>query len=146
MPSQIQVVCGDLYPSKDEKRLILDAIEDYCGPPSWKLDGHWNDYRGSDGKKHLGTTTSDLQKARRDPDKFSVSTKAILGRRPARPDRDVPPAKRARAAGSSNSKKHRQRVEDLTSDDEESPRKEEELVEDGRGGMSEDDLDRKSVV
>ena len=38
-PPQIEEVCGDLYPSKNEREVILSAIQAFCGPPEGKVAG-----------------------------------------------------------------------------------------------------------
>ena len=88
MPSAGQVydVCGDLYLDAIEKKVLLEAIEKYIGPPS--AGKHWYSWKDELGTKHKGAAISDLEKARRDPVAWGVSNKCVPGRmRPSRPVR-----------------------------------------------------------
>lgn len=84
---------GHLYPSKEERDIILAAIQALCGPP----DGgkSWNYWFSSEAGgavvKHKGMAISDLEKARRDPGAYGCHGTAVEGQmRPARPVRPVP--------------------------------------------------------
>lgn len=83
---EIEAVCGDLYPSLDERTVILAKVEKECGPPTSTRAPHWDNWKDAVGKKHKGTTIGDLERARQDPSKFGVTGKAWNGMmRPARP-------------------------------------------------------------
>lgn len=78
---------GDLYPSAQERDTVLNKVTAVCGPPlasaSWNW---WYESIGQLKKKHKGTSISDLERARRNPQTFGVTGRAIAGRmRPARP-------------------------------------------------------------
>ena len=86
---EVHAVCGDLYPDKNEREVILRTIELFCGPPAHgKHWDNWNEVLS--GKKHKGAAVGDLEKARRDASTYGVSTRAMHGRmRPARPQRFI---------------------------------------------------------
>ena len=85
--------CGHLYPSKEERDIMLTAIQGLCGPPD---NGRsWNYWFSSEAGgaviKHKGMAISDLEKARRDPVAYGCHGTAVNGQmRPARPVRPVP--------------------------------------------------------
>ena len=91
-------MCGDLYPEEPERKIILGAIQAYCGPPQpKKLNlptgdiAYFNNWRSSDKVKHKGCAVGDLEKARLDPPSWGVSGLANhSGERPARPVRAPP--------------------------------------------------------
>jgi len=90
---EIENYTGHLYPTKEEKDIVLTAIQALCGPP----DGgrSWNIWCSSEAggavKKHKGMAISDLEKARRDPGAYGCHGTAVEGQmRPARPVRPVP--------------------------------------------------------
>ena len=90
---EIENYTGHLYPSKEERDIVLTAIQALCGPP----DGgrSWNIWCSSEAggavKKHKGMAISDLEKARRDPGAYGCHGTAVEGQmRPARPVRPVP--------------------------------------------------------
>lgn len=86
---EIEAVVGDLYPSSNEREVILGAIEHYVGPPGL---GHYNSWMDNNHKKHKGTAISDLEKARRNPAAYGVSGRCVPNRmRPARPQRAKAP-------------------------------------------------------
>lgn len=84
---EIQEVCGDLYPDANERTVILDTIEQFVGPP--KSNAHWNNYKDPvTKKKHKGTAISDLERARRKPQAYGVSSRCVPNTmRPSRPHR-----------------------------------------------------------
>ena len=83
---EIEAVCGDLYPSAEERSIILGKVEKECGPPTSTRAPHWDYWKDSEKKRHKGTAISDLERARLHPSKFGVSGKAWHGMmRPARP-------------------------------------------------------------
>ena len=85
---------GDLYPEPHEKRLILSAIQEFCGPPHGTNGtvGHWNDWKDTNGKKHKGAGVDAIEKARRLPSEYDLEqTNAIPGPAPLRPTRTLPP-------------------------------------------------------
>jgi hypothetical protein len=90
---EIENYTGHLYPSKEEKDIVLTAVQALCGPP----DGgkSWNYWYSSEAggavMKHKGMAISDLEKARRDPGAYGCHGTAVEGQmRPARPVRPVP--------------------------------------------------------
>ena len=87
---EMHEMCGDLYPTLNERSVILGAIEQFCGPPPTS-GGHWDNWRDPvSRKKHKGTAISDLEKARMTPEAYSVSNRSVPGRmRPARPLRNL---------------------------------------------------------
>ena len=90
----MQAVVGDLYPEPHEKRLILSAIQEFCGPPHGTNGtvGHWNDWKDMNGKKHKGAGVDAIEKARRLPSEYNLEqTNAIPGPAPLRPTRTLPP-------------------------------------------------------
>jgi hypothetical protein len=96
-PLQVEAVCGDLYPTDAERRIILSSIQAYCGPPQPnKLNlpkgeiAYFNNWKCGDRIKHKGCAVGDLEKARRDPSSWGVSGVANhSGERPARPNRFI---------------------------------------------------------
>ena len=90
---EIEEVCGDLYPSMNERSTILTAIEQFVGLPA--NGGHWDNWRIKNAeinKKHKGAAISDLEKARRKPSSYGVSGRCVPSRmRPARPRRSSAP-------------------------------------------------------
>ena len=88
-------MCGDLYPTDDERRIILSSIQAYCGAPHPKKlhlpkgdIAYFDNWKASDRIKHKGCAVGDLEKARRDPSSWGVSGEANhSGERPARPNR-----------------------------------------------------------
>jgi hypothetical protein len=90
-------VCGDLYPTDDERRIILSSIQAYCGPPrpqKLKLPkgeiAYFDNWKCGDRIKHKGCAVGDLERARRDPSSWGVSGVANhSGERPARPNRFI---------------------------------------------------------
>ena len=91
-PPQIEEVCGDLYPSKKEREVILSAIQAFCGPPEIsKVAGetaYFDNWKGADMRKHKGASVADLERARINPAKYGVTGKADhRGQRPPRPPR-----------------------------------------------------------
>ena len=87
---EFEDVCGHLYPSKEERDIILKTIKDLCGPPDNAPS--WNMYWTTSGNvtlKHKGTSICDLERARRNPAAYGCHGKAIDGQmRPARPSRN----------------------------------------------------------
>ena len=85
--------CGHLYPSKEEKDIMLAKIQELVGPPdngrSWN---YWfSTTAGGVVTKHKGMAITDLEKARRDPAAYGCHGTAVDGQlRPARPVRPVP--------------------------------------------------------
>ena len=81
--------CGDHYPSKEERDIILTAIQNLCGPPDTAPS--WNNYHTFEGYrkvKHKGTSISDLEKARLAPAHWGCHGQAVEGQmRPTRPVR-----------------------------------------------------------
>ena len=101
---EVEDYCGHLYPTKEEKDIILAAIQMLCGPPdcgpSWN---YWTSTENGRVMKHKGMAISDLEKARRDPCAYGCNGIALEGQmRPARPVRPVPvlPFMATPAAGS----------------------------------------------
>ena len=101
---EVEDYCGHLYPTKEEKDIILAAIQMLCGPPdcgpSWN---YWTSTENGRVMKHKGMAISDLEKARRDPSAYGCNGIALEGQmRPARPVRPVPvlPFMATPAAGS----------------------------------------------
>ena len=96
-PLQVEAVCGDLYPTDAERRIILSSIQAYCGPPQpTKLYlpkgeiAYFNNWKCGDRIKHKGCAVGDLERARRDPSSWGVSGVANhSGERPARPNRFI---------------------------------------------------------
>ena len=90
-PPQVEEVCGDLYPSKNEREVILSAIQAFCGPPESKVAGetaYFDNWKGADQRKHKGASVGDLERARINPSKYGVTGKADhRGQRPPRPSR-----------------------------------------------------------
>ena len=92
---EIEDMCGDLYPSKHERDVILRSIQAFCGTPdhspSW--DYYFTQTNKWDKKKHKGAAISDLEKARRDPRAYGCHGTAVEGQmRPARPARASAPS------------------------------------------------------
>lgn len=89
---EIKAVCGDLYPSANERASILGSIEAYCGPPSHTYQGHFDNWREeASNRKHKGTSISDLEKARCNPAAWGVTKLADRHPlRPLRPERVAP--------------------------------------------------------
>lgn len=90
---EIENYTGHLYPTKEEKDIVLTAIQALCGPPdggrSWNI--WFSSEAGGAVKKHKGMAISDLEKARRDPGAYGCHGTAVEGQmRPARPVRPVP--------------------------------------------------------
>ena len=90
---EIENYTGHLYPSKEEKDIVLTAIQALCGPPdggrSWNI--WFSSEAGGAVMKHKGMAISDLEKARRDPGAYGCHGTAVEGQmRPARPVRPVP--------------------------------------------------------
>jgi len=90
---EIENYTGHLYPSKEEKDIVLTAIQALCGPPdggrSWNI--WYSTEAGGAVMKHKGMAISDLEKARRDPGAYGCHGTAVEGQmRPARPVRPVP--------------------------------------------------------
>ena len=87
-------VCGDLYPDATERAVIFGAIEQNCGAPHG--NGHFDNWKDIAGKKHKGTGVSDLEKARKDPASYGVTSRCVPGRmrpqRPPRPSNAPPPS------------------------------------------------------
>ena len=101
---EVEDYCGHLYPTKEEKDIMLAAIQMLCGPPdcgpSWN---YWTSTENGRVMKHKGMAISDLEKARRDPCAYGCNGIALEGQmRPARPVRPVPvlPFMATPAAGS----------------------------------------------
>ena len=101
---EVEDYCGHLYPTKEEKDIMLAAIQNLCGPPdcgpSWN---YWTSTENGRVMKHKGMAISDLEKARRDPCAYGCNGIALEGQmRPARPVRPVPvlPFMATPAAGS----------------------------------------------
>ena len=85
---EIRAVCGDLYPTQNERDVIIGAIEAYCGAPTHVAKGHYNNWRDHSGLKHKGTAISDLEKARTNQAAWGVPKEADRHpMRPARPPR-----------------------------------------------------------
>ena len=89
---EVEDYCGHLYPTKEEKDIMLAAIQMLCGPPdcgpSWN---YWTSTENGRVMKHKGMAISDLEKARRDPCAYGCNGIALEGQmRPARPVRPVP--------------------------------------------------------
>ena len=89
---EVEDYCGHLYPTKEEKDIMLAAIQNLCGPPdcgpSWN---YWTSTENGRVMKHKGMAISDLEKARRDPCAYGCNGIALEGQmRPARPVRPVP--------------------------------------------------------
>jgi hypothetical protein len=83
---EIEAVCGDLYPSSEERSVILGKVEQECGPPTSTRAPHWDVWKDADKKRRKGTAVSDLEKARKNPESYGVTGKAFHGMmRPARP-------------------------------------------------------------
>ena len=83
---EVETVCGDLYPSGEERNIILGKVLKDCGPPTTTRAPHWDNWKDGDNRRHKGTSIGDLEKARGDPSKFGVTGKAFHGMmRPARP-------------------------------------------------------------
>ena len=89
---EIKAVCGDLYPTANERASILGSIEAYCGPPSHTYQGHFDNWREEpSNRKHKGTSISDLEKARCNPAAWGVTKQADRHPlRPLRPERVAP--------------------------------------------------------
>ena len=86
---EVDAVCGDLYPDKFERSVILSGLEALVGPPL--VGGHWDNWHDASGKKHKGSSISDLEKSRRDPTAFGVSGRCVPNRmRPTRLKRAIP--------------------------------------------------------
>ena len=85
--------CGHLYPSKEEKDIMLAKIQELVGPPengrSWN---YWfSTTAGGVVTKHKGMAITDLEKARRNPAEYGCHGTAVDGQlRPARPVRPGP--------------------------------------------------------
>lgn len=101
---EVEDYCGHLYPTKEEKDIMLAGIQMLCGPPdcgpSWN---YWTSTENGRVMKHKGMAISDLEKARRDPSAYGCNGIALEGQmRPARPVRPVPvlPFMATPAAGS----------------------------------------------
>ena len=101
---EMEDYCGHLYPTKEEKDIMLAGIQMLCGPPdcgpSWN---YWTSTENGRVMKHKGMAISDLEKARRDPCAYGCNGIALEGQmRPARPVRPVPvlPFMATPAAGS----------------------------------------------
>lgn len=101
---EVEDYCGHLYPTKEEKDIMLAGIQMLCGPPdcgpSWN---YWTSTENGRVMKHKGMAISDLEKARRDPCAYGCNGIALEGQmRPARPVRPVPvlPFMATPAAGS----------------------------------------------
>ena len=101
---EVEDYCGHLYPTKEEKDIMLAGIQMLCGPPdcgpSWN---YWTSTENGRVMKHKGMAISDLEKARRDPYAYGCNGIALEGQmRPARPVRPVPvlPFMATPAAGS----------------------------------------------
>ena len=90
---EVYEVCGDLYPSAEERKVILGGITSLVGAPDARgFLGHWDNWKEPTTlKRRKGTAVSDLEKARRTPGEYGVSHVAVTGRRPARPKRVVLP-------------------------------------------------------
>lgn len=89
---EIEDVCGDLYPDKEERDVILGSIQLLCGPPDHNQDWnyYWTHSNKLDKKKHKGAAIGDLEKARRNPHAYGCHGSAMEGQmRPARPQRTV---------------------------------------------------------
>ena len=89
---EVEDYCGHLYPTKEEKDIMLAAIQMLCGPPdcgpSWN---YWTSTENGRVMKHKGMAISDLEKARRDPGAYACNGIALEGQmRPSRPVRPVP--------------------------------------------------------
>ena len=89
---EVEDYCGHLYPTKEEKDIMLAGIQMLCGPPdcgpSWN---YWTSTENGRVMKHKGMAISDLEKARRDPCAYGCNGIALEGQmRPARPVRPVP--------------------------------------------------------
>ena len=84
-------MCGDLYPSTNERNTILAAIQAYCGPPDKKLaneTAYYDNWKDANKRKHKGCSIGDVEKARLDPARWGVTGKAEhSGQRPPRPKR-----------------------------------------------------------
>lgn len=89
---EMEDFCGHLYPTKEEKDIVLAAIQRLCGPPD--NGPHWNFWTSTENgrvMKHKGMAISDLEKARRDPGAYTCNGIALEGQmRPSRPVRPVP--------------------------------------------------------
>ena len=89
---EMEDFCGHLYPTKEEKDIVLAAIQSLCGPPD--NGPHWNFWTSTENgrvMKHKGMAISDLEKARRDPGAYACNGIALEGQmRPSRPVRPVP--------------------------------------------------------
>lgn len=89
---EFEDVCGDHYPTKEERDIILSAIQALCGPPD--NSPSWNYYYTTEGNrkvKHKGTAICDLERARRAPALWGCHGTAQDGQlRPARPVRPRP--------------------------------------------------------
>ena len=93
---QIEEVCGDLYPDRNERKTILGAMQAHYGPlvlAKVKVNetAHFDNWIGIDKKKHKGCSIGDLEKARLDPASYGVTGIAVLGSRPERPLRQPSP-------------------------------------------------------
>ena len=89
---EVEDYCGHLYPTKEEKDIMLAGIQMLCGPPdcgpSWN---YWTSTENGRVMKHKGMAISDLEKARRDPGAYACNGIALEGQmRPSRPVRPVP--------------------------------------------------------
>ena len=87
---ELYAVCGDLYPSANERKAILGGITAHVGGPRLRggKEGSWDNWKDSMSAMHKGTAIADLEKARRDPAAYGVETIAVHGPRPGRPSRE----------------------------------------------------------
>ena len=114
---EIEDVCGDLYPSSDERGVILKSIDLLCGPP---VNGpSWDHFYTNEGKKrakHKGTAVCDIERARRNPVAHGCHGTAVEGQmRPARPKRKPPvfdPRSDTRALESGGQEGKKSRLDD----------------------------------
>ena len=114
---EIEDVCGDLYPSGDERGAILKSIDLFCGPPAYGPS--WDYFYTTEGKKrtkHKGTAISDIERARRNPVAHGCHGTAVEGQmRPARPKRKPPvfdPRSDTRALESGSGHEGKSRLDD----------------------------------
>lgn len=87
-------MCGDLYPTRDERDILLSTLQAFCGRFSTVRgsSGEYNIWYDSKGKKHKGTVIADLERARLDPASWGVDCLAdpLVPDRPRRPISRVP--------------------------------------------------------